>query len=86
METGPIIINLNVKKTLTNSKTVNGKEITEINIKQLIKRPILKKIVFIMTEIDRVIVYEGDVDYEAHKNDSNDSLITALLAKIDLTF
>jgi hypothetical protein len=33
-------------------------------------------------ELDRVIVYEGEVAYEAHKADSEATLTAALLAKI----
>ena len=34
-------------------------------------------------ELDRVIVYDGEADYEAHKADSEAVLTAALLAKID---
>lgn len=79
----PTIIELNKKVELTNTITFNGKEITEITLKKMILRPIMKRIVFMTTELDRVIVYEGDVEYEAHKDDSEETLIEALLAKID---
>ena len=79
----PTITELNKKVELTNSITVNGKEITEVTLKKMILRPIMKRIVFMTEELDRVIVYEGDVEYEAHKADSEETLIEALLAKID---
>lgn len=79
----PTIIELNKKVELTNSITVNGKEITEVTLKKIILRPIMKRIVFMTEELDRVIVYEGETDYEAHKADSEETLIEALLAKID---
>jgi hypothetical protein len=79
----PTIKDLNVKKTLLNTATANGKDVTEVNINKLILRPIMKRIVFMTEEFDRVIVYEGDTDFEAHKGDSDETLTTALLAKID---
>ena len=78
-----IITNLNVAKTLLNPITVNGQTITEIQVSDLIIRPVLKRIVFTVSEINKVIVYEGDTDFEAHKDDSQEALLTALLAKID---
>lgn len=79
----PTIIELNKKVELTNAISVNGKEITEVTLRKMILRPIMKRIVFMTEELDRVIVYEGDVEYEAHKADSEETLIEALLAKID---
>lgn len=78
----PTIKELNIKKTLTSPVTVNGKVITEVNIKKLILRPVLKRVVFITEEFDRVIVYEGEADFESHKEDSIETLTTVLLAKI----
>lgn len=78
-----IITNLNVAKTLLNPITVNGQTITEIQVSDLIIRPVLKRIVFTVSEINKVIVYEGDTEFEAHKDDSQEALLTALLAKID---
>lgn len=79
----PTIKDLNVVKTLKNAITVGGKTITEVNVKKMILRPVLKRIVFMVEELDRVIVYEGETDFEAHKADSDETLMTALLAKID---
>ncbi len=79
----PTIIELNKKVELTNAISVNGKEITEVTLRKMILRPIMKRIVFMTEELDRVIVYEGDVEYEAHKADSEETLIEALLVKID---
>lgn len=79
----PTITELNKKVELINTITVNGKEITEVTLKKMILRPIMKRIVFMTTELDRVIVYEGEAEYEAHKDDSEETLIEALLAKID---
>jgi predicted amino acid racemase len=78
----PTITELNKKVTLTNAITVNGKELTEITLKKMILRPVMKRIVFVTEELDRVIVYEGEVAYEAHKADSEATLTAALLAKI----
>jgi hypothetical protein len=78
----PTIKELNKKVELTNKITVNGKEISEVTLKKLILRPIMKRIVFMTEELDRVIVYEGEVAYEAHKADSEATLTAALLAKI----
>lgn len=82
----PTITELNKKVELTNSITVNGKEITEVTLKKMILRPIMKRIVFMTEELDRVIVYEGDVEYEAHKDDSVEDLIAALLAKVEAEY
>jgi hypothetical protein len=82
----PTIKDLNVVKTLTNAITVGGKTITEVNVKKMILRPILKRIVFMTEELDRVIVYEGEADFEAHKADSDETLMTALLAKINADY
>lgn len=79
----PTIIELNKKIELTNTKTVNGTEITEVTLKKMILRPIMKRIVFLTEEFDRVIVYDGEAEFEAHKDDSEETLIEALLAKID---
>jgi hypothetical protein len=78
----PTIIELNKKVELTNAISVNGKAITEVTLKKMILRPIMKRIVFMTEELDRVIVYEGEVAYEAHKADSEATLTAALLAKI----
>lgn len=78
----PTITDLNKKITLTKAITVNGQAITEITLKKMILRPIMKRIVFMTEELDRVIVYDGEVDYEAHKADSEATLTAALLAKI----
>lgn len=82
----PTFTELNVVKTLTNPITVGGETITEINIKTMVLRPVIKRIVFVTTELDRIIVYEGESDFEAHKADSQETLMTALLAKIDADY
>lgn len=82
----PTIKDLNLKKTLLKPITVNGKEITEVNIEKLILRPVLKRIVFLTQELNRVIVFEGETDFEAHKDDSDEILINALLSKIDTDY
>lgn len=79
----PTITELNKKVELTNIITVNGTEITEVTLKKMILRPIMKRIVFLTEEFDRVIVYDGEAEFEAHKDDSEETLIEALLAKID---
>lgn len=79
----PTIIELNKKVELTNIITVNGTEITEVTLKKMILRPIMKRIVFLTEEFDRVIVYDGEAEFEAHKDDSEETIIEALLAKID---
>lgn len=79
----PIITELNKKVTLTKAITVNGKQLTEVTLKKMILRPILKRILFMTEELERVLVYEGESEYEAHKNDSEAVLTAALLAKID---
>lgn len=86
---GPEIKEINVKKILLHSKTINNIEITEVNIDILILRPVMKKIIFITKEFDKVIVYDDTVtpgSFEAHEHDSDDALIDALLVKIDSTF
>lgn len=82
----PTTIELNITKTLTSPIIVNTKTITNLKLNTLILRPLIKRIVFFTDELHRVIVYEGEVDFEAHKNDSQEDLITALLNKIDTTY
>lgn len=79
----PTITELNKKVELKNKITVNGVEITEVTLKKMILRPIMKRIVFMTEELDRVIVYDGEVEFEAHKDDSEEILIEALKNKID---
>lgn len=79
----PIITELNEKITLLNTINFNGKEMTEITLKKIILRPIMKRIVFITDEIERIIVFEGESDFESHKEDSKEVLIEALKNKID---
>lgn len=78
----PTTTELNKKVVLTTPITFNGKQITEITLEKVILRPIMKRIVFVTKELNRVIVYEGETEFEAHKNDSEADLTTALLAKI----
>ncbi len=82
----PTIKELNVTKTLLNPITVNGKEVTEVTINKLILRPVIKRIVFLTEEFNRTIVFDGEVEFEAHKGDSDDTLISAFLTKIDTDF
>lgn len=88
METlmNPTFIEINAISTLLNPKTINAVLVSEVNVEMLILRPYLKKIVFITTELDRIVVYEGDVDFGAHKDDTQGVLIAALLAKIDADY
>ena len=81
----PTIKNLNTLETLLNEATFRGRDYTEVNIKRLILRPVLKRIAFLTEEFDRIILFEGD-DYETHKNDSDEVLINALLSKIDTLY
>jgi len=82
----PIITPLDITKTLLHPIVVNGEIISSIHLTKLILRPVLKRIVFTTDQLDRTIVYEGEVAYEAHKDDSQNDLIDALLAKIDTTY
>lgn len=79
----PIITELNEKVTLTNTITVNNNKISEITLKKIILRPIMKRIVLMTDEIERIIVFEGESDFESHKNDSKEVLIEALKNKIN---
>jgi len=78
----PTITDLNKKVTLTAPITVNGKQITEITLEKLILRPVMKRIVFLTSELNRVIIYDGEADFEAHKADSEEVLTAKLLEKI----
>lgn len=82
----PTITDLNKKVTLTKTITVNGVELTEITLEKMILRPVMKRIVFLTKELGRVIIYDGETEFEAHKNDSEADLTTALLAKVDSTY
>ena len=79
----PTITDLNVTKTLLNTATFGDKDHTTVTIKKLILRPILKRIVFVTEEFQRIIIFEGDADYNVHQADSTDILIAELLTKID---
>lgn len=82
----PIFKDIKAKKTLLNPITFNGQTFTEVNVNKLILRPVLQRIVFIVDELDRVIVYEGATDYTTHKDDSEDTLIAALLTTLDTKY
>lgn len=82
----PTIKDLNKKVTLTKAITVNGVELTEITLEKMILRPVVKRIVFLTKELNRVIVYDGETEFEAHKNDSEADLTAALLVKINSTY
>jgi len=82
----PTIITLDIEKTLLNPIVVDGQTISEIYLKILLLRPAIKRIVFITNELDRVIVYDGEAAYNAHKDDSQNTLIDALLAYIDANY
>ena len=82
----PTITELNKKVELTNKINVNGKDITEVTLKKMIIRPIMKRIVFMVDELNRVIIYDGETEFEAHKDDSESDLTTKLLAVIDSTY
>jgi len=82
----PTIINLDINKTLLNPIIVDGQTISEIYLKVLLLRPAIKRIVFITDKLDRVIVYDGEAAYDAHKNDSQNTLIDALLTFIDANY
>lgn len=79
----PTITNLDKAITLIKAITINGKETTEITLEKMILRPVMKRIVFITKELDRVIAYDGEEDFEAHKNDAEEVLIAQLLKVID---
>lgn len=83
---GPIVTEINENKTLTNPIIFNGVTISQIFVKELILRPMLKRIVFTSTELERTIIYDGDVEYETHKDDSQSVLISKLLEVIDTTY
>lgn len=79
----PIIIDLNIKQVLTNPILLNDNIISEIFLKKMILRPYLQRIVFVTDKLDRVIIYEGEIEFEAHKDDSQELLLTRLLEIID---
>lgn len=83
---GPIITPLDITKTLLHPITVNGQTITEVHLTELVLRPVLKRIVFLTDQLDRVVVYEGETEYDAHKDNTQNQLIDALLIKIDTTY
>lgn len=80
---GPLITELDVKKTLLNPITFQGAVLSEINIKRLIVRPAIKRIVVITTEMERVIVYDGEELFEAHKGDTHEAILDAMLSQIE---
>lgn len=79
---GPIITELNQVVALTAPVTFNGQSISQVTVERLIKRPIMKRVVFITTEMANVIIYDGEVEYEAHKDDDTATLIEKLKEKI----
>jgi hypothetical protein len=86
METGPIITELNSKINLLSTKTVDGIQISEVTIKAIVIRPFIKKINFLTEEFGAITIYDGEVDFEAHKDDSQQDLTTAFLNKINTDF
>lgn len=82
----PTITDLNKKVALLSPITVNGVEMSEITLEKMILRPVMKRIVFLTNELGRVIVYDGETDFEAHKNDSEADLTAALLAKVEAEY
>ncbi len=82
----PIVKELEIKKILKNSIFVNGKEIAEINIKRLAIRPVLKKIIFVTKELDRIVIYEGEIDFNTHKEDLEELLINKLIEVINTKY
>lgn len=68
----PILIELNEKITIGDK---------EINITGILNRPVMKRIVVLSKELNRTIIYE-DWQYEAHKDDSIDELITEFKTRI----
>lgn len=83
---GPTITELNQSATLLNTATFNGTDHTGVTINKLIVRPIMQRVVFITDEFDRVIVYDGATEFQAHSGDTTQVLTTALLSKIDTLY
>lgn len=82
----PSFLELNTKLNLSKEIIVDGKTHQSLTLKRLIKRPLLKRIVFMTDEMDRVILYEGETDYETHKEDSEQTLISALKSHVETHF
>ena len=75
MQTAPTPIFKDVNQTIS----INSKE---ININQIIFRPVLKRIVVISDNTNRTIVYEGEELYNQHKDDTNEQIIEVFKTKI----
>lgn len=86
METGLIITELNSKVNLLSAKIVDEIQISEVTIKAITIRPFLKKINLLTEELGPITIYDGEVDFETHKDDSQQVLIAALLEKINSDF
>lgn len=82
----PTITELNKTVTLTKEITVEGKKLTEVTLEKVILRPVMKRIVFMTKELNRVIIYDGETEFEAHKDDSEEVLTAKLLAVINSTY
>jgi hypothetical protein len=85
-QVGPIFKDVNSTKALLNSVKINGKEVSEVKVQKIVLRPFVKKIVCILDNAPRVVVYEGEEKYEAHKGDSNDSIMSKMLQVINETY
>lgn len=82
----PTIIDLNIIKALLKPVYINGDIVTEVHVKTLILRPFLKKIVFLTQEFNRVVIYDGEELFEAHKNDVQEVLENVLLEVIEAKY
>ena len=60
--------------------TIDTVDVTEITITKIIKRPVIKRIVSLIEGFDRIIVWEGDIDYPAHITDDNATIAAATVA------
>ena len=81
----PIFKEINETHPLLGTVNHNGQSYTAVTINKLIFRPVLKRVVFVTQEFDRVVVYEGE-EYNSHTGDTNSTLITVLLDKIAATY
>ena len=84
MKPQPIITEINSSSTLLNPVTINGDFFSSVTINKLIVRPLLQRIVFDTQEFNRVILYDGTDEFQAHSGDTTQILTTALLNKINL--
>lgn len=86
-QSGPEIIDVNQDFNLIKPVIIpfflNQPPTSTVRVFKLIKRPVMNRIILVTQEFNRQIIYDGQTDFEAHKNDTLEQFVAVLLTKID---